>query len=269
MSILNYEKKILTLLNLQKHTGSIYSIKNQKVHHTAKGHMPQCRILQRIVFSHLSHSVLELKDQSRRNKSASLSCELRTVSLLCITSHNHLHRFISILRLSSCSDHHHRIDSFSVAIVFRPGMKLLLFKSPLCRVQLSLTVSSSWNPSMMQFSLHQSVFSFQSGHSILLLHPCLFLCFFARLHRSSKSASSDRNPWPQKSPPWCLEKLAPTSPSRIEVQQWSKLAYFISGPLSVDIFVSELKLMKLQFLTSNLGPPAYSVPLFPINRSNT
>ncbi|CAN6830036.1 unnamed protein product [Brassica oleracea] len=54
-----------------------YSIKNQKVHHTVKGHMAQCQILQRIVFSHLSHSVLEvcvclcsqLKDQSRRNQS--------------------------------------------------------------------------------------------------------------------------------------------------------------------------------------------------------
>ena len=49
-----------------------------------------------------------------------------TVSLLCITSHNNLHRFISVLRLSSCFDHQ-RIGSFSVAIVFRPGMKLLLF----------------------------------------------------------------------------------------------------------------------------------------------
>ncbi|KAG5392676.1 hypothetical protein IGI04_022639 [Brassica rapa subsp. trilocularis] len=139
----------------------------------------------------------------------------------------------------------------------------------MCRVQLSLTVSSSWNPSVMQFSLHQSVFSFQSGHSILLLHPYLFLCSVARLHHSTKSASSDRNPWPQKSPLWCLEKLAPTSPSRIEEQQWSKLAYFISGHPSVDIFVSNLQLMNLQFLMSNLGPPAYSVPLFPINRSNT
>ena len=54
----------------------------------------------------------------------------------------------------------------------------------MCRVQLSLTVSSSWNPSVMQFSLHQSVFSFQSGHSILLLHPCLFLCSVARLQVS-------------------------------------------------------------------------------------